>query len=219
MLPYHEMIAGYEQMSLLFNLLMAAGAGGFGVSEQPRLFGQSLLIGRETYFAAGGHHAVRGVVLENLRLASVLRSLAPASIAAVDATRFTCACFLKAFVRCPTAGAKLSYRVLRNQVGLCFLALLCGSPPSGVPPCSLSYCLLYPVRSYTTAPSSAGLLSADLSAERPFGEVARYDSAGLGSEPPWLARHPPLHRCRCGAPSAGALCARYVAYRSAPLGT
>jgi 4,4'-diaponeurosporenoate glycosyltransferase len=75
-LPYHEMIAGYVQMSLLFNLLMAAGAGGFGVSEQPRLFGQSLLIGRETYFAAGGHHAVRGVVLENLRLASVLRSLA-----------------------------------------------------------------------------------------------------------------------------------------------
>lgn len=74
LLPYHAIAAGYEQVSLIFNLIMAAGAGGFGVFSQPRLFGQSLLIGRETYFAAGGHHAVRSVVLENLRFASVLRS-------------------------------------------------------------------------------------------------------------------------------------------------
>ena len=72
-LPYHEMIATYEQLSLVFNLLMAAGAGGFGIIAAPRLFGQSLLIGKETYFAAGGHAGVRGVVLENLRLAGVLR--------------------------------------------------------------------------------------------------------------------------------------------------
>lgn len=73
-LPYHAMTAGYEHISLIFNLLMAAGAGGFGVSAQPHLCGQSLLIGREAYFAAGGHYAVRGAVLENLRFASVLRS-------------------------------------------------------------------------------------------------------------------------------------------------
>lgn len=73
LLPYHAMDAAYEQPSLFFNILMAAGAGGFGLIATPRLFGQSLLISKETYFAAGGHAAVRGVVLENLRWAGKLR--------------------------------------------------------------------------------------------------------------------------------------------------
>jgi 4,4'-diaponeurosporenoate glycosyltransferase len=73
LLPYHEMTEAYEQLSLLFNLLMAAGAGGFGAAAPPRLFGQSLLIAKETYLAAGGHAAVRGIVLENLRFAAMLR--------------------------------------------------------------------------------------------------------------------------------------------------
>jgi 4,4'-diaponeurosporenoate glycosyltransferase len=74
LLPYHAMKAAYEQLSLVFNLLMAAGAGGFGGIAAPRLFGQSLLIAKETYRTAGGHAAVRGVVLENLRFASILRN-------------------------------------------------------------------------------------------------------------------------------------------------
>jgi 4,4'-diaponeurosporenoate glycosyltransferase len=73
-LPYHSMDAAYEQLSLFFNVLMAAGAGGFGAAGAPRLFGQSLLLAKEAYFGAGGHAAVRGVVLENLRWASKLRS-------------------------------------------------------------------------------------------------------------------------------------------------
>ncbi len=73
LLPYHAMNAAYEQLSLFFNVLMAAGAGGFGAVAAPRLFGQSLLISKDVYFAAGGHAAVRGVVLENLRWASKLR--------------------------------------------------------------------------------------------------------------------------------------------------
>lgn len=73
LLPYHAMDAAYEQLSLFFNVLMAAGAGGFGAIAPPRLFGQSLLISRDAYFEAGGHAAVRGVVLENLRWASDLR--------------------------------------------------------------------------------------------------------------------------------------------------
>lgn len=73
LLPYHAMNAAYEQLSLFFNVLMAAGAGGFGAVATPRLFGQSLLICKENYFIAGGHAAVRGVILENLRWASRLR--------------------------------------------------------------------------------------------------------------------------------------------------
>ena len=73
-LPYHAMNAVYEQFSLVFNILMASGAGGFSGIAGPRLFGQSLLIARDTYFAAGGHSAVRGVVLENLRWANELRA-------------------------------------------------------------------------------------------------------------------------------------------------
>lgn len=73
LLPYHEMAAAYEQLSLVFNLLMAAGAGGFGPVAPPRLFGQSLLIAKETYLTAGGHAAVCGIVLENLRFAETLR--------------------------------------------------------------------------------------------------------------------------------------------------
>ena len=73
-LPYHSMSAQYEQLSLFFNLLMAAGAGGFGAVSDPQLFGQSLLIARETYFSSGGHSAVRGNVVENLSLAQHLRT-------------------------------------------------------------------------------------------------------------------------------------------------
>jgi len=74
LLPYHAMNSGYEQLSLFFNILMAAGAGGFGASSTPRLFGQSLLISKDAYFDAGGHASVRGVVLENLRWAGTLRN-------------------------------------------------------------------------------------------------------------------------------------------------
>lgn len=73
LLPYHAMNRAYEQLSLFFNVLTAAGAGGFGAMAPPRLFGQSLLISKSAYFEAGGHAAVRGVVLENLRWASTLR--------------------------------------------------------------------------------------------------------------------------------------------------
>jgi 4,4'-diaponeurosporenoate glycosyltransferase len=73
LLPYHSMNAVYEQLSLFFNVLMAAGAGGFGPVTTPRLFGQSLLMDKELYFAAGGHASVRGLVLENLRFAHSLR--------------------------------------------------------------------------------------------------------------------------------------------------
>lgn len=69
LLPFHITAAPYEQLSLFFNLLMAFGAGGFGVIGTPKLFGQCLLISRDLYQASGGHAAVRGRILENLAMA------------------------------------------------------------------------------------------------------------------------------------------------------
>ncbi len=74
LLPYHAMSAAYEELSIFFNVLMAGGAGGFGFISESRLFGQSLLIAKETYFAVGGHAAVCGFILENLNLAHMVRS-------------------------------------------------------------------------------------------------------------------------------------------------
>lgn len=71
LLPWHAMTAVYEQLSLFFNLLMASA--GFAASAQPRLFGQSLLVTRDMYIAAGGHAAVRGAILENFLLADRFR--------------------------------------------------------------------------------------------------------------------------------------------------
>jgi 4,4'-diaponeurosporenoate glycosyltransferase len=73
-LPYHVMREPYEQLSLFFNLLMAIGAGGFGLIGQPRLFGQSLLIPKSLYQRTGGHSAVRKYILENLALSSCVHS-------------------------------------------------------------------------------------------------------------------------------------------------
>jgi 4,4'-diaponeurosporenoate glycosyltransferase len=75
LLPYHTLGKSYEQLSLIFYLLMAAGAGGFGLIARARLFGQSLLIPRDVYFAVGGHSSVRGSILENLNLAEVLHKV------------------------------------------------------------------------------------------------------------------------------------------------
>lgn len=67
--PWHEMEQAYEQLSLFFNLLMAAG------SCPQSLFGQVLLIDRAAYLAAGGHETVKGRILENAWLGLHLRAL------------------------------------------------------------------------------------------------------------------------------------------------
>lgn len=74
LLPYHTMKRAYEELSLFFNLLMAMGAGGFGVVGSTRLFGQSLILSRELYQKSGGHEAVARHILENLALADKIKS-------------------------------------------------------------------------------------------------------------------------------------------------
>lgn len=66
-LPWHAVSRPYEQLSALFTIVMAAS------NIETGLFGQCLLIDRETYTAVGGHGAVRGAILENATLCGVLR--------------------------------------------------------------------------------------------------------------------------------------------------
>ncbi len=75
LLPYHIMEKPYEELSIFFNLLMAMGAGGFGMIGKAKLFGQSLLISRESYNASGGHSSVRRSILENLAISSRINAI------------------------------------------------------------------------------------------------------------------------------------------------
>lgn len=61
--PWHAIRRPYENLSLFFNLNMVAG------TVPDRLFGQMLIVDRESYQRVGGHEAVRGRILENFRLA------------------------------------------------------------------------------------------------------------------------------------------------------
>lgn len=61
--PYHAVREPYEDLSLFFNLNMIAGTVPDG------LFGQMLLVDRQSYLRVGGHESVRGRILENFWLA------------------------------------------------------------------------------------------------------------------------------------------------------
>lgn len=66
--PYHEVVRPYEDLSMFFNLCMTAGTVPDGLA------GQFLLVGREDLERAGGHESVRGKVLENFHLADHFRT-------------------------------------------------------------------------------------------------------------------------------------------------
>ena len=72
-LPFHETKAWFEQLSLFFNVVLAMAAGGFGAWVPPCLFGQSLILPKQLYVAAGTHEAVRGEVLEHFKFAVAIR--------------------------------------------------------------------------------------------------------------------------------------------------
>lgn len=66
--PWHSIRKPYENLSLFFNLNMVAGTVPDG------LFGQMLLVERESYRLAGGHETVSGKILENFQLAAHFRA-------------------------------------------------------------------------------------------------------------------------------------------------
>ncbi len=74
LLPYHETNRPYEELSLFFNLMMAGGAGGFGVFGEAKLFGPCLLISKSLYLRCGGHAAVRQHILENVAMSEHIQS-------------------------------------------------------------------------------------------------------------------------------------------------
>lgn len=61
--PYHAVRKPYEDLSLFFNFNMTVGTVPRG------LFGQMLLVDRESYRRVGGHETVQGRILENFFLA------------------------------------------------------------------------------------------------------------------------------------------------------
>lgn len=71
-LPFHETTSWFEGFSIFFNLLMAAGAGGFGIFGKPKLFGQALVIEREAFLKLGSDKDVHGKVLENFSMSDKL---------------------------------------------------------------------------------------------------------------------------------------------------
>ena len=74
--PYHQIQTPAEELSAFFNLIMVAGSNAFGLpsptSANDALFGQSLLLPKQSYQKVGGHEAVKGEILENFHLAEHL---------------------------------------------------------------------------------------------------------------------------------------------------
>jgi 4,4'-diaponeurosporenoate glycosyltransferase len=66
--PYHAVQKPYENLSLFFNFNMTVGTVPDG------LFGQMLLVDRQSYERVGGHAAVKGRTLENFFLAQQFRA-------------------------------------------------------------------------------------------------------------------------------------------------
>ena len=65
--PHHAVLRPYEELSLFFNIVMTLGAAG------DALFGQMLLVDRQSYQQVGGHARVKGRILENFWLTEAFR--------------------------------------------------------------------------------------------------------------------------------------------------
>ena len=81
--PYHAVRQAYEYLSLFFNLHMTLGTVPHG------LFGQMLLVDRDSYRRVGGHAAVKGRILENVWLAAHFRAAGIPTRSAVGGAAFS----------------------------------------------------------------------------------------------------------------------------------
>jgi 4,4'-diaponeurosporenoate glycosyltransferase len=71
--PFHRVVRPYEQLSANFNAVSLMASAAFTrhrVGGRPMAFGPCLLTSREDYERAGGHAAVRGEILDDVKLAA-----------------------------------------------------------------------------------------------------------------------------------------------------
>ena len=70
--PFHDVVRPYEQLSSYFNAVSLLASGAFAAHRgaRPMAFGPCLLTSRADYEHAGGHAAVRGEILDDVRLAA-----------------------------------------------------------------------------------------------------------------------------------------------------
>ena len=75
--PYHRMRRLYERLSALFNIIIMASIGSFTIrgpkGRSLGAFGPCVICSRRDYFAAGGHEAVRGAILEDIALGQAFK--------------------------------------------------------------------------------------------------------------------------------------------------
>lgn len=70
--PYHTIKETYENLSVVFNILVFAGMNRFSILQDllksPGAFGPSLFVRRTEYFKIGGHKVVKDSLMENMAL-------------------------------------------------------------------------------------------------------------------------------------------------------
>lgn len=71
--PWHTVVRPYERLSALFNVIALMGVGSGSRRHSRGAFGPVIVTDRYDYDATGGHHAVRGEVVEDLALAARYR--------------------------------------------------------------------------------------------------------------------------------------------------
>ena len=75
--PFHRVKRFYEDLSALFNIIMLGSMNAFTPFKSIKttgLFGPSLVVARDHYFAVDGHAAVKERILENVFLAAKFRA-------------------------------------------------------------------------------------------------------------------------------------------------
>ncbi|SEJ47094.1 4,4'-diaponeurosporenoate glycosyltransferase [Bhargavaea ginsengi] len=75
--PYHTVMRPYENLSAVFNLIVMAGMNTFTPARwnlpPAGAFGGCILCSRADYIGTGGHHAIRGELMDDLALGAAFR--------------------------------------------------------------------------------------------------------------------------------------------------
>lgn len=77
--PYHDIKRPYENLSVIFNIIVMAGMNVFTPLKEritsAGAFGPCLICDRKAYFESGGHEAIKGAVMDDLALGRAVEKL------------------------------------------------------------------------------------------------------------------------------------------------